>query len=108
MLSSVLGNMKSFINIYIYEGWGETVCAGSNYRTLQSSLYSGAVLWVYTLLVAGILGRCEKVIRPEWIVCVCVCIIWGENKLSFERCTLYTTMYKHLSLSTQYCNCLLI
>ena len=74
MLSNVLGNVKNFIDICIFEGWGEAVCAGNSCRILQSSLYSGAVLWVYTLLVAGILGRCEKVIGPEWIVCVCVCV----------------------------------
>ena len=74
MLSNVLGNVKNFIDICIFEGWGEAVCAKNNYRILQNNLYSGAVLWVCTLLVAGILGRCEKVIRPKWIVCVCVCV----------------------------------
>lgn len=74
MLNNVLGNVKNFIDICIFEGWGEAVCAENNYRILQNSLYSGAVLWVYTTCCrnAGKVRKGDKT-RVD-CVCVCVCV----------------------------------
>lgn len=108
MLNNVLGNVKNFIDICIFEGWGEAVCTENNYRILQKQLvFRCCFMGLHTTCCrnAGKVRKGDKT-RVD-CVCVCVCIIWEENKLSFEEalCILPRTS---TCCSTQYCNYLLI